>query len=163
MRSKSVLFGCVFLSMISSCSHDAELPFSAGVGPHPTLPPPSRVSIPTVNLAKAKGWSHGETPLAAEGLTVTSYVDDLALPRWLYVLPNGDVLVAETKAPAKPDEQTGIKNWLMKKAMKDVGASGPSANRISLLRDSDGDGKVDFRSSFSNRAELAVRDGAGRH
>ncbi len=148
MRPRSLLYGCIFLMTFSSCSHEAELPFSAGVGPNPVLPPPPKILIPTVNLAKAKGWSNGATPIPAEGLTVTSYAADFDHPRWIFVLPNGDVLVAETRAPAKPEEEKGIKSWLIKKAMKDVGASGPSANRITLLRDSDGDGKVDYRSVF---------------
>ena len=101
-----------------------------------------------MKLAKAKGWSNGATPIAAEGLTVASYAGNFEHPRWIFVLPNGDVLVAETRAPANPADQKGIKNWLIKKAMKDVGAGGPSPNRITLLRDSDGDGKVDFRSVF---------------
>ncbi len=86
--------------------------------------------------------------MAAEGLKVTAYARDFDHPRWIFVLPNGDVLVAETKAPAKPAKEKGIKSWLVKQAMKDVGAGGSSAIRISLLRDSDGDGKVDFRSVF---------------
>ena len=128
MRSKSILFCCVFLSMISSCSQEAELPFSAGVGPNPVLPPPPKILIPTVELAEAKGWSKGETPIPAEGLAVTSYADDFDHPRWIFVLPNGDVLVAESRAPARPDDQTGIKKWFMERAMKKVGASGPNAN-----------------------------------
>ncbi len=135
------------ITIISGCSHDAELPFSAGIGPDPVLPPPPKVLIPTVNLAPAKGWPNGGKPLAAERLTVTSYADGFDHPRWIFVLPNGDVLVAETNTPPRLDEQ-GIKGWFMKKAMKEAGAGGPSANRISLLRDSDGDGKVDFRSIF---------------
>ncbi len=85
--------------------------------------------------------------MAAEGLTVASYADGFDHPRWIFVLPDGDALVAETNTPPRPKPK-GIKSWLMRKAMKEVGAAGPSANRISLLRDSDGDGKVDFRCVF---------------
>ncbi len=67
-------------------------------------------------------------------------------PRWLYMLPNGDVLVAETNAPPKPDDAQGIKGWLMGLFMKAAGAGVPSANRITLLRDTDGDGVADLRS-----------------
>jgi hypothetical protein len=144
----SILFGCVSLSIILGCSHEAELPFSAGVGPNPVLPPPPNELIPTVNVAKAKGWPNGATPLAAQELTVTSFAADLDHPRWIFVLPNGDVLTAESNAPPKPEDQKGIKGWMMKRAMKVAGAGGPSANRISLLRDSDGDGKAEFRSIF---------------
>ncbi len=97
-----------------------------------------------MNIASAKGWPNGEKPLAAPGLAVTAFADQLDHPRWLYVLPNGDVLVAETNAPPKPEDYKGLKGW----AMKIAGAGGPSANRISLLRDADGDGKADSRSVF---------------
>ena len=148
MRSMSILISWVSLSIILGCSHEAKLPFSAGVGPNPVLPPPQNELIPTVKVAKAKGWPNGVTPLAAQGLTVASFAADLDHPRWIFVLPNGDVLVAETNAPPKPDDQKGIKGWMMKRAMKVAGAGGPSANRISLLRDGDGDGKAEFRSNF---------------
>ncbi len=148
MLSKYILLSCLLLTMISCCSHGAEQPFSAGVGPNPVLPPPPKVLIPTVNIATAISWSNGETPMPAEGLTVTAYARDLDHPRWIFVLPNGDVLVAETNTPAKPAKQKGIKQWLMKMVMKKAGAGGRSANRITLLRDSDGSGKVDFRSVF---------------
>jgi glucose/arabinose dehydrogenase len=148
MRSMSILFSCVSLLIIMGCSHEAKLPFSAGVGPNPVLPPPPNELIPTVNVAKAKGWPTGDTPLAAQGLTVASFAADLDHPRWIFVLPNGDVLIAESNAPPKPDDLKGIKGWIMKRAMKIAGAGGPSANRISLLRDVDGDGKAEFRSTF---------------
>lgn len=148
MLMRNILFGCLLLSTIWACSHEAELPVSAGFGPDPVLPPPSKTLIPTVNIAPAKGWSSGGRPVAAEGLTVTAFADKLDHPRWIYVLPNGDVLVAETNAPAKPEDHKGLKGWIMKKAMKKAGAGGPSANRISLLRDGDGDGTAEFRAVF---------------
>lgn len=148
MLLKSKLFGCVVLLVIVSCSQEANLPVSAGFGPDPVLPPPPKVFLPTVNIAPAKGWPNGEQPSAAEGLTVTAFADNLDHPRWVFVLPNGDVLVAESNAPPKPEDFKGVKGWLMKKAMKAAGSGGPSANRISLLRDGDGDGKAEFRSLF---------------
>ncbi|KJS01190.1 MAG: sorbosone dehydrogenase [Desulfobulbaceae bacterium BRH_c16a] len=148
MLLKSKLFGCVVLLVIVSCSQEANLPVSAGFGPDPVLPPPPKVFLPTVNIAPAKGWPNGEHPSAAEGLTVTAFADNLDHPRWVFVLPNGDVLVAESNAPPKPEDFKGVKGWLMKKAMKVAGSGGPSANRISLLRDGDGDGKAEFRSLF---------------
>lgn len=148
MLMRNILCGCLLLSTIWGCSHEAELPVSAGFGPDPVLPQPSKTLIPTVNIAPAKGWPSGGRPTAAEGLTVTAFADKLDHPRWLYVLPNGDVLVAETNAPPKPEDYKGFKGWVMKKAMKKAGAGGPSANRISLLRDGDGDGRADFRADF---------------
>jgi len=89
----------------TACHHEsARLPASAGFGPNPTLPAPDRSLIPTVNIAPAKGWPDGATPVAAPGTTVHALAQGLKHPRWLYVLPNGDVLVAETDAP--PSQMT---------------------------------------------------------
>lgn len=148
MRSTATLIGWVMLAVVMGCSHEAELPFAAGVGPDPVLPPPRDFLIPTVNIAPAIGWPVGAKPVTAEGLSVRSFADKLAHPRWLYVLPNGDVLVAETNAPPKPGDYNGIKGLLVKLVMKSAGAAAPSANRLTLLRDSDGDGEADFRSTF---------------
>ncbi|WP_296443719.1 PQQ-dependent sugar dehydrogenase [Rhodoferax sp. UBA5149] len=139
------LIGAVVLAL-AACGEMATLPISAGTGPQPTLPPPQRTLIPTVNIATAKGWLPGATPLAASGMRVAAFAGGLDHPRWLYVLPNGDVLVAETNAPPKPDDAKGIKGWVMGLVTKRAGAGVPSANRISLLRDTDGDGVADLRS-----------------
>ncbi|MEP7206235.1 MAG: sorbosone dehydrogenase family protein [Casimicrobiaceae bacterium] len=133
---------------LAGCGHEATLPLAAGFGPTPALPPPATSLIPTVNIAPATGWGAGETPTAGPGLAVTLYAGGLDHPRWLHVLPNGDVLVAETNAPPKPDDGKGIKGWVMKLVMKRAGAGVPSANRITLLRDTQGAGKADTRSVF---------------
>ena len=133
---------------VTACGEVATLPLSAGMGAQPTLPPPHHTMIPTVNVAPAKGWPPNTTPVAASGLSVHSYAGDLVHPRWLYLLPNGDVLVAETGAPAKPEDGKGIKGWVMKRLMKRAGSGGPNANRITLLRDTDGDGVVETRTVF---------------
>lgn len=121
---------------------------SSGYGPNPNLPAPSRTLIPTVNIAEAKGWPNGATPKAASGLKVNAFAGDLDHPRWLHVLPNGDVLVAESNAPAKHDEYFSIKKVFTDQAQKRAGAATPSANRITLLRDTNGDGVADQRSAF---------------
>ena len=126
----------------------AKLPFSAGVGANPTLPPPNKSLIPTVIIAPAKGWPDGAKPLSAKGTSVNAFATGLDHPRWIFVLPNGDVLVAETAAPPQPDDNRGFKGWIMKKEMKRVGAGVPSANRITLLRDADGDGVAEVRTVF---------------
>jgi len=131
---------------LAACGEVARLPISAGTGPQPTLPVPQNTLIPTVNIAPAKGWSVGATPQAVPGTRVAAFARDLDHPRWLYVLPNGDVLVAETNAPPKPEDAKGLKGWLMGLVMKMAGADVPSANRITLLRDTDGDGVADLRS-----------------
>jgi len=135
-------------ALLAACGEEAKLPVEAGVGPSPQLPQPNRTLIPTVNIATAKGWADASGPTAATGLRAVSFADNLDHPRWLYVLPNGDVLVAETNAPPRPGNTRGIKGWFMKQAMKKAGAGTPSANRITLLRDADGDGKAEFRSVF---------------
>ena len=117
-----------------------------GYGPHPDLPAPNKKLIPTIKIAEAKGWPAGAMPTAAQGLAVKAFATGLVHPRWLLTLPNGDVLVAETNAPPKPDDGKGIKGAVMKHEMKKAGAGVPSANRITLLRDADGDGMAETRS-----------------
>jgi len=119
-----------------------------GIGPNPALPPPTTTLVPTVNVAAAKGWAADGKPVAAADLVVSRFAEGLDHPRWLYVLPNGDVLVAETNAPPRPDDGKGIKAAVMKLLMQKVGAATPSANRITLLRDADGDGVAEFRSTL---------------
>jgi len=131
---------------LAGCGDVATLPVSAGTGPQPTLPAPKTSTIPTVNVAPAMGWSPGSAPQAAAGMRVAAFATGLDHPRWLYTLPNGDVLVAETNAPPKPDDVGGIRGWVMRLQMKQAGAQAPSANRITLLRDVDGDGVADLRS-----------------
>jgi glucose/arabinose dehydrogenase len=106
--------------------------------------------FPTVDIAPAKGWPAGAKPVAASGLEVAAFATGLDHPRWLYVLPNGDVLVAETNRPPAPDGSGGggIKKWVMKQVMKSAGAGVPSADRITLLRDADGDGVAETRAVF---------------
>lgn len=118
------------------------------IGPKPVLPAANKQAIPTVNVAPAVGWPSGTAPTPASGLRVQSFASGLDHPRWLYVLPNGDVLVAETNAPPKPGEKGGIRAWFMKRTMKKVGSAVPSANRIHLLRDADGDGVAELRQVF---------------
>jgi glucose/arabinose dehydrogenase len=136
----------VAVSALLACTEVATLPVSAGIGANPALPAPHPTLIPTVNIAPAKGWTPGTAPIAASGLRVVAFARGLNHPRWLYVLPNGDVLVAETNAPAKPDDAKGIKGWIMGLVMKRAGAQTVSANRIALLRDTQGSGTADFRS-----------------
>ena len=136
----------VAILALAACGEIATLPVSAGTGSNPTLPPPHKTLAPTVNIAPAVGWPSGATPNSAPGTQVTAFASGLDHPRWLLVLPNGDVLVAESNAPAKPEDGQGIKGWLRGRVMKRAGAGVPSANRITLLRDSDGDGVADLRS-----------------
>ena len=137
-----------FLGVLAACGDTATLVPSAGMGATPTLPQPKSTLIPTVNIAPAKGWPDGAIPTASAGLTVTALATGLDHPRWISVLPNGDVLVAESNAPPKPEDSKSIKGKVMKMVMARAGAGMPSANRITLLRDADGDGKAEIRSVF---------------
>ncbi|QYF95789.1 sorbosone dehydrogenase family protein [Massilia sp. PAMC28688] len=136
------------LLALAGCADKAALPPEASVGPVPTLPPPDKALIPIVDIAPAKQWPAGVTPRPAAGLEVKAMATGLDHPRWLYVLPNGDVLVAESNAPPRPEDGKGIKGFIMKKVMKKAGAAVPSANRISLLRDADGDGVAEMKTAF---------------
>ena len=140
------LIGILVLAATGCAS--ATLPVSAGIGPSPTLPPPHRTPIPQVNVVTAVGWEPDATPHAAEDLAVVAFARDLDHPRWLHVLPNGDVLVAETNAPPRPDDGKGIKGWFFKLFQTRAGGAVPSANRITLLRDADGDGVAETRSEL---------------
>src|SRR3990172_6445294 len=122
----SLLAGLLMLNL-AGCGEMATLPENAGFGPRPALPPAPPTLIPTVHIAPAKGWPAGATPVAAAGLAVNAYAAGLDHPRWLYVLPNGDVLVAETNGPPRPDNARGIKGWVRKLISKRAGAGGPSA------------------------------------
>jgi glucose/arabinose dehydrogenase len=133
---------------LAGCGETAKLPVSAGTGPQPQLPAPHRTLIPTVKVAKVEPWPAGLGPQAAPGTKVNVFAAGLDHPRWLLVLPNGDVLVAESNAPPRPDDGKGIKGMVMKLMMKRAGAATPSANRITLLRDTNGDGVADVRSHF---------------
>jgi glucose/arabinose dehydrogenase len=133
---------------LAGCASAARLPVSAGTGPHPDLPPPEKAPIPLVHVVTAKGWPEGAKPVAAQGTAVAAFAKGLDHPRWLYVLPNGDVLVAETNAPERPEDNKGIKGWFFKLFQKKAGGAVPSANRITLLRDADGDGVAETRSVF---------------
>jgi glucose/arabinose dehydrogenase len=146
MRAFLACFICVV--GLTACGEMSQLPAGADIGPEPTLPPPTKTLIPTVHIAPAKGWPAGVTPKAAPGTRVAAFAAGLQHPRWVYVLPNGDVLVAETAAPERPEEGKGIRGRLMARYEKKAGAGGPSANRITLFRDADGDGVPEGRHVF---------------
>lgn len=133
--------------LLAACGDKSTLPYGADMGPQPTLKAPNKTLVPTVQLAPAKGWPAGATPTPVPGLAVNAFATALDHPRWVYVLPNGDVLVAETNAPERPAKK-GFVNWVQGKVMARAGAGVPSANRISLLRDADGDGVAEFKRVF---------------
>jgi glucose/arabinose dehydrogenase len=149
MRVAPSLLPLALLAALAACGESATLPVEAGTGSNPQLPAPNSTLMPTVNVAPARGWAEGALPTPAPGLRVAVFAAGLDHPRWVYVLPNGDVLVAESNAPPRPeDEGGGIRKWVMGLMMRRAGAGVPSADRITLLRDADGDGIAETRETF---------------
>ncbi len=135
-------------ALLAGCGEKADLPVTAGQGTNPTLPAPKKTLFPTVKVADVVGWQAGETPTPAAGLVVAPFAKGLHHPRWLYTLPNGDVLVAETNGPKRPKEEEGLFGKVQKFIMSKAGATVPSPDRIMLLRDSNGDGIADLQAPF---------------
>lgn len=144
-----MVLAAAFAALLFAPAAHAAMDGAGGYGPSPRLPSPTDSLIPTVRVPKAVGWPQGGTPVAAPGLAVSLFASGLNHPRWLYVLPNGDVLVAESNAP--PKDAPGLKDWVMGMVKKRAGAGTESANRISLLRDNDGDGVAEMRTAFLER------------
>ena len=155
--SAAIPAGCSSLS-----GETATVPIAQGYGPKPVLPEPNPTTIPTINIAPAKGWAEGATPKAASGLSVSEFAGGLDHPRWLHVLPNGDVLVAETNRPPKREGGFSLRGIVQSAAQKTAGAATKSANRISLLRDADGDGRAETQNCLSARTEFPFRHDARR-
>ena len=155
MRSTHLILAASFLAVLcldgckvgSADRGPAASPITT-LGPNPTLARADEQGIPVVQVAEARGWPPGMKPQAPDGVTVTAFASGLTHPRWLYTLPNGDVLVAETNAPDRPEDGKGIKGMVMKKMMAKAGAAVPSPNRITLLRDANGDGVAELKSEF---------------
>ncbi|MDO9429986.1 MAG: sorbosone dehydrogenase family protein [Phenylobacterium sp.] len=131
---------------VAACSQGSPEPF-VGFGPGPALPEPKTSMIPTLNARQAVGWPAGVQPKAPEGFTVTRFAGDLAHPRWLLVLPNGDVLVSEASSEASSGG--GIEGYVANLLQKKAGAIQKSPNKIMLLRDADGDGVAEMRTTFA--------------
>lgn len=146
MFAASLVIVMIGLFLYLARGEEAKLPQSALEGREPRITEPRREIIPSIKIAKAVGWAPGAAPVAAGGLKVTRFAEGLDHPRSLYRLPNGDVLVAETGSPPRPSN--GITGRVMKYLLASAGAGGASANRIALLRDSDGDGRADQRLPF---------------
>jgi glucose/arabinose dehydrogenase len=142
---------CLALAIaLAACGGPRALPPEVGFGPNPTLPAPAPQTIPQVKIAEAIGWPEGRMPTPAEGLKVQAFASGLDHPRWIYRLPNGDVLVAESAAPPRPAAagSGGIRGWFQRTFMARAGAAVISADRITLLRDADGDGVAELKTPF---------------
>jgi glucose/arabinose dehydrogenase len=134
---------------LAACGQEATAPIAEGYGEKPTLPAPVKTWIPTIVVSKAVGWPSGGTPKAGNGMAVAAFAEGLDHPRTVRTLPNGDVLVAETAEPPKPSDGKGVKAWFQSFFMDRAGAKVQSANRITLLRDADGDGKAELKTVFA--------------
>ena len=147
MRPIATVTALVMTLALAACGSPSDRPADLAIGPNPPLPTPRKTLFPTVNVAKAQGWPAGQMPTPAAGLKVNEFSGGLDHPRWLHVLPNGDVLVAEAEGPGTDKTGGTIKAAIQKMLMKKAGSGKkPSANRISLLRDADGDGVAETRS-----------------
>lgn len=149
MRMHNRLVALTATVVFSGCGHEAQLPITATTGEDPRLPEPADTAVPTVNIAEAEGWPDGRMPEAADGAEVSVFAEDLLNPRWLYELPNGDILVAESRAP-EGSSPGGLKSWVAGMLRSDATSDVRNANRITLLRDSNNDGNVDERHTFLN-------------
>jgi glucose/arabinose dehydrogenase len=149
MKSMHRPASLIAFALLAGCSQGhSETSAGQDTGPTPMLAQPESSLIPTVDIAPAVGWPAQGKPAAAPGFAVNAFARGLDHPRTVYMLPNGDVLVAETNAPPKPDDDKGLKGKVARMVMKKAGAGVASANRITLLRDADGDGVAETRSVF---------------
>ena len=137
-------FGLAILA--AACSPSSHEPQSKLVGKNPVIPAPEKNWFPTLNFSTAKGWPKGAAPQAPAGFVVTKFAANLDHPRWLYQLPDGDILVAEstTEPPPPKSLEDRVAIWLQRNS----DANGKSANRITLLRDTKGTGVGDTRWIF---------------
>lgn len=147
MNMKPLLLSTLSALVMSACGESAKHDISTGMGAQPTLPEPVKTLIPTVHVAAVVGWNNANKPNTAPGLKVSAFAAGLEHPRWLYELPNGDILVAETNFEMQGLEGS-IKGWFAKYFLTKAGATGVSPDRISLLRDADGNGEAETKTTF---------------
>ncbi|WP_066683594.1 sorbosone dehydrogenase family protein [Caulobacter sp. CCH9-E1] len=147
-RVREILIVGVAVAALSACGQSESQTGPVGYGPNPALPEPRKSLIPTVKVSDVVGWPSGVTPTAPAGFRVQPFATGLDHPRWLLVLPNGDVLVAESAAPPKAEPSHGLRGFFEKMLMKKAGSVTPSANRITLLRDANRDGVAELKTPF---------------
>ncbi|MGE8103780.1 PQQ-dependent sugar dehydrogenase [Allorhizobium sp. NPDC080224] len=148
LRHAALASTAVLVLALAGCSDDnGNFDITSQIGPDPVLPEPRQSLLPDLKVAEVVGWGENETPDVLEGFTITAYARDLANPRTVHTLPNGDVLVVQSKAPpGKPVERPKdvIRDFIMAFAAGSGGNDKPT-NLITLLRDTDRDGTVDER------------------
>ncbi|RKE85039.1 sorbosone dehydrogenase family protein [Rhizobium sp. AG855] len=149
LRRTALASSALIVLALAGCSDsDDSFDISSQIGPDPVLPEPSQSLVPDLKVAPVVGWGEDETPAVADGFTVTAYARDLSNPRTVHTLPNGDVLVVQSKAPpGKPVERPKdvIRDFIMGIASGGGGGEAKPTNLITLLRDTDRNGTVDER------------------
>jgi glucose/arabinose dehydrogenase len=147
-RLTTLAGSCLVIAAIAGCDDATDFDISQQIGPNPVLPEPSQPLVASVKVAKVVGWKDGGTPSVPDGLKITAYAQDLAHPRTVHTLPNGDVLVVQSRnPPGKPVERPKdvIRGWIMSIAQGGGGSEEKKTNLITLLRDTNRDGTVDER------------------
>ena len=144
LRASALAGSFLLLLTLTGCGDDsANFDVSTQIGPDPVLPKPSFSLLPDLKVAEVVGWKDGQTPTVPKGFTVTAYAKDLVNPRTVHTLPNGDVLVVQSRAPSgKPVTRPKdvIRDWIMSMAKGGGGGAQKESNLITLLRDTDRDG-----------------------
>lgn len=151
-RAPALAGSCLILMAIASCGDDRpEFDVSQQIGPDPVLPEPTSELLPDMKIAEVVGWGEGQTPSVPDGLTITAYARDFANPRTVHTLPNGDVLVVQSRGPSgKPIERPKdmIRGWIMSWAQGGGAGAQKESNLVTLLRDTNRDGQVDERADL---------------
>jgi len=151
LRASAFAGSALALLMLAGCSDDGSFDVSQQIGPDPVLPEPATQLLPDLKVAEVVGWNEGEMPTVPEGLTISAYAKDLVNPRTVHTLPNGDVLVIQSRGPSgepvsRPKDL--IRGWIMSIAHGGGGGEQKESNLITLLRDTNRDGQVDERSQL---------------
>lgn len=149
-KRAATLLACASLLTLAGCGGEDNFDVSSQIGPNPKLPEPQQYLFPPMNLAPIVGWKDGEKPLVPQGLQVTALATGLQHPRSVYTLPNGDVLIVESKKPpGEPVKRPKdlVMGWV-ESFVTSGGASSEPSNRITLVRDTNHDGKPELRTTF---------------
>jgi glucose/arabinose dehydrogenase len=134
-------------TLIGGCKTNISKTEVNGPSSEISLPKPLSTFIPTVNIAKATYWPEGKKPVPKSGFSVSLFAKDIDHPRWMYMLPNGDILVAQSNKPSK-NSLGGVKGVVSSYFMKRAGAGFESPDKITLLRDTKKKGYADVKSNF---------------
>jgi glucose/arabinose dehydrogenase len=145
MRAQLLLAAALALPL-AACGQGPAIDPHRQIGANPELPAQRQYLFPPMGIARSAPWAENEAPRPAAGLRVAAFAKGLKHPRVVYTLPNGDVLAVETNGPSEPvtRPKSIVMGWV--EAAAGAGGAAPSANRITLLRDADGDGVAEARS-----------------